>query len=188
MVRTKLPDFRLIPGDEVADDPASVPDEAGIYLFFLNGGAHLLEATGYFTTESRAPLRADDRLHLYTGAANSLRKRLKQHFHRDMRSSSLRKTLLSIEHANRAISRSRTPKCAITGEDTLSAWLFRNALVAIASTPTPFELERLVLAEHASPFNINWRRANVYSRSLMAYRKVAFPPWRPAHRNGTRAR
>lgn len=172
-------DFSLIPGCEIDGDFASVPEEAGIYLIFLEGGMRLLEATDYFVTESDTPLEIDGRLHLYTGAATDLRKRLIQHFRRDAGSSSLRKTLLSIECAKRAVSKSGTEKCAVTDEKSLSTWLFRNCLVAVAPTPYPFQMERILVEHRISPFNITLRRKHRYSQSLMEWRNAAFPPWRP---------
>lgn len=178
MLPSELRHLKLIPAHRLLADLGAVPDVPGVYLLFLNGGMRLLEATAYFDTDLRMPLTARGKQHLYTGAADNLRKRLEQHFWRDAGSSSFRKTLLSIEHARCAVSKSRTPCCKISGEDTLSTWLFKNALVAIDFTQKPFERERALITRYASPFNITLRRQHPYSRSLMAWRSVAFPHWR----------
>lgn len=164
----------LLSGSEVIDFPELVPAERGIYLVFLDGGRRLLEHTGYFRTETREPVSIGSKLHFYTGSAKNLRRRVVQHFVRDIRTSSLRKTLFSIEHAKQAISRSGTPRCHIRDEKTLSAWLFRNGSVAIGRAANPLAAERLLLQAFASPFNIKGR-ASPYSDALAGWREAAFP-------------
>jgi hypothetical protein len=63
---------------------------------------------------------------------------------RDYRSSSLRKTLLSIESGCGAVSKTETAFCRIRSEPGLSKWLCRNALIGIEFTNSPFDRERTV--------------------------------------------
>jgi hypothetical protein len=174
--------LKLIPARKVLASLNCIPEEPGVYLFFLTGGTRLLEVTGYFDTDAREPLSAAGSQHLYTGAGHNLRKRLMQHFFRGAYSSSFRKTLLSIEHARRAVSKTQTLCCNVSGEATLSAWMFENVLVGFQSTSKPFEREREVIEQYVSPFNITLRRSHPYSKRLIGWRGAAFPPWQPAAR------
>lgn len=168
----------LIPADQIIADLNMVPDCPGVYLFFANGGTRLLEATSYFDLDCRSPASLHRRTHLYTGAANDLRLRMKQHFFRDWRSSTFRETLLAIERARKAISKSQTPASNITGEESLSDWLAHNVAVGIRLSKRPFELETQLIETQVSPFNITLRRSHPYSRALMQWRHEAFPRWR----------
>jgi hypothetical protein len=175
MVPLESTEFILLSGCEVMECPELVPAERGVYMVFLEGGRKLLERTGYFSTESKEPLATDEKVHLFTGWASDLRRRIVQHFLHDVRTSNLRKTLLSIEHATRAVSRSGTALCRVKDEQTLGLWLYRNALVAIGCTDKPSEAEQMLLGRFASPFNIGARPATQYSRALMEWREAAFP-------------
>jgi hypothetical protein len=168
-------EFILLSGCEVMECPELVPAERGVYMVFLEGGRKLLERTGYHLTETEEPLSIDDKVHLYTGAAKDLRRRIVQHFLRDVRTSNFRKTLFSIEDAKQAVSRSGTPKCRIKDERTLGLWLYRNALVAVGCTDRHFEAERILLSRFASPFNIRARRSSLYAQALIGWREAAFP-------------
>ncbi len=160
-------------------DPSQIPERSGVYLFYIAGGLRLLERTGYFDTDNRVPQERQGRLHLYTGAANDLRLRMKQHFERDWRSSTFRKSLLTIEYKRKAISKSRTDHCNVTDEASLTQWLRLNVTVEFQFTDEPFKREFNIIERCASPMNITWRRNHLYSRMLMAWRNEVFPPWRP---------
>lgn len=164
---------------KVLRDPTTVPAEPGAYLFFFKGGTRLLRATSYFDHEARAPLTVRDRQHLYTGAARDLRVRLRQHMEADLTSSSLRMTLLAIEQKYSAISRSKTDDCTIKGERTLTRWLRGNAYIGIVAHDEPFMLERMLLEQHPSPFNIVMRRQHPYARTLSKCRQSVFPANKP---------
>src|SRR5690242_14663979 len=109
MQEPELKKLRLLPAELVLRNPSRFPNGPGAYLFFFNGGTKLLTATAYFDCERRLPFTIRRRQHLYTGAARDIRVRLRQHMEADLTSSSLRLTLLAIEHRHRAISRSETP-------------------------------------------------------------------------------
>lgn len=173
-----LPELSLIPGCEAAEEFCSVQESPAVYLVFLEGGARILASARYRATDNRPRLQFDGMVHVYTGAAENVRSRLIQHFRRDSRGSSLRKTLLAIEHATKAISSSGTPRCAVSDEPSLSEWLFRNCLVAIAHSSEPFVLEREIVKSYDSPLNITHQRRNPYAKQLMCWRKTAFSPRR----------
>jgi hypothetical protein len=175
MILLESIEFILLSGCEVVELPELVPAKRGVYLLFLAGGQKLLERTGYFRTESKEPLSTDDQVHVYTGAAGDLRRRLLQHFVGDVRRSNLRKTLFAIERAKQAVSRTGTPRCHVTDEKSLGHWLYRNALVAVGCTNDPFGSERALLSRFSSPLNIRADRASAYSQALMGWREAAFP-------------
>ena len=180
-----LPHLKLIPARGLFANLDPVPEQPGVYLLFLTGGMSLLETTAYFDVDERHPASINGRAHLYTGAADNLRARLKQHLIRDRRASSFRQTLLAVEHARKAISRTLTPACKIVGEASLSEWLRENLTIGIQLAKRPFELESDLIGALVSPFNITLRRSHPYSRVLMHWRNVAFPPWRHPSRMQT---
>lgn len=181
--------FSLIPANKIARNLANVPTGPGVYMFFVRGGQRLLEQTSYFDLDGRAPAALDSHIHLYTGAANDLQLRMKQHFHRDRRSSTFRETLLAIEIARQAISKSLTPASMVTCEETLSRWLFENVIIGFRYFQRPFQLESELIEAHVSPFNITLRRTNPYARALMQWRHEAFPRWRhPSRRSAQPSR
>jgi hypothetical protein len=178
-------DFTFIPVRDLIDHAHPVPNEAGVYGFFIRGGTRLLEATGWFDLDSRRPLTVRRHQLLYVGAANWLGERLKQHMRTGhLENSSLRKTLLAIEYTTRALSRSGTPACRVRGQVTLTRWLRLNAIVGIRFTRNPFVVERHILEAHACPFNIQWRRQHAYAQALTKWKTETFPTGdsEPAHR------
>ncbi len=173
-----FPNLKLIPAKEITADLDKIPASSAVYLFFVNGGDRLLDATSYFDFGGSPPAMLGGHAHLYTGAATDLRLRMKQHFHRDRRASTFRETLLAIEQSRKAISKSLTPLSAVSCETTLNSWLFENITIGFRHSKRPFHLEYKILQTHASPFNITLRRSNAYARALMQWRHETFPRWR----------
>jgi predicted GIY-YIG superfamily endonuclease len=169
-----LPQLTVIPAEILLSGETRVPEAPGVYLMFFRGGRQLLAATSYFDLDGRPTHTVRGRSHLYTGAADNLRRRLKQHMSQ-INGSSLRRTLLAIELGSGAISRSETPDCAVRGELTLTRWMRSNVLVGVRLTKAPFELERRLLAAHPSPFNLALRRRQKYAKALSALRQSVFP-------------
>jgi predicted GIY-YIG superfamily endonuclease len=175
MDHPNLPELNLIPAARIWNDLEAIPERAGIYLFFFKGGANLLEATSYPASALTPFATRAGLTHMYTGAAIDLRRRMKQHLHRDYRGSSLRKTLIAVEYARKALSGSDRRSGKPISEKRLSVWLRENAYISIQPTDSPFEREREVLSSSASPLNITMRRNTEYSRALMQWRVEAFP-------------
>jgi hypothetical protein len=178
-------DFTFIPVRDLIDLRHPVPDKPGVYGFFLHGGTRLLELTSWFELDGRRPLTIRDHQLLYAGGALRLGERLKQHMRiGHLENSSLRKTLLAIEYARHAVSRSGTPACKVRGQISLTAWLRENAIVGIQFTRKPFVLERQILEAHACPFNVALRRETAYAKVLTRWKAETFPKDNPevAHR------
>jgi hypothetical protein len=169
-------DFTFIPVRDLIDLRHPVQNKPGVYGFFLRGGTRLLEATDWFELDKRRPLTIRGHAHLYTGAADRLGDRLKQHMRiGHLENSSLRKTLLAIEVVARAISQSGTPACRVKGQVSLTTWLRANAIVGFRFTKNAFEMERQILEAHASPFNVAWRRDHAYAKQLTEWKCTVFP-------------
>jgi hypothetical protein len=165
--------LNLIPARSLRAGARELPNDPGVYMFFLGGGLRLLHATSYFDTTAQVPPTVGDHTLLYIGAATtSIRERVKAHFATDSQRSSLRLTLFAIEHARRAISASRTPFCRVVGPRSLSDWLFANALIMAIPCMRPLERERWLIEQHGTAFNIIWRRQHVYAQLLMEWREA----------------
>lgn len=182
MLPDELKNLAFLSAHDIFRCPEDVPAYAGVYLVFLRGGLRILQATSYFDTAEEMPLSIRDHDHLYTGAASNLRDRLEQHMRRDIRSSSLRKTLLAIEHQQRAISGCGRHMRRIVNEESLTEWMCCNAVIGIQFTSAPFDRERELISRYHSPFNITLRRHHPYSKALMMWRSATFPRWRPTDR------
>jgi predicted GIY-YIG superfamily endonuclease len=174
MLPDELSAFSIFSAEVVVAAEERLPEQPGVYIFFVRGGNRLLRATSYYDLDGRHPLGFRRHHHLYTGAASDLRRRLKQHM-AFIAASSLRRSPFALEHYNRAISRSDTPGCMVKGERTLTEWLCRNALIGIELGEHPLERERYLLSRYASPLNLTLRRREPYARALSAMRRAAFP-------------
>lgn len=175
MLPTDLSNLTMIPASRLMKTEEIVPAKPGVYLFFIRGGAALLEAANYFECGDTPPLRLGDAIHVYTGAADNLRRRMTQHLRRDARGSSFRKTLLSLEQARRAISRKFPYSRRLGDEDALSRWLYKHLMIGIEVGNQPFARERELIQLYGSPLNISFRRKLTFSRQLMKWRRSAFP-------------
>ncbi len=173
MLHAEANHFSLIPASSLGASSAQLPNDPGVYLIFILAGIRLLRATSFFDTTAQVPPSAGAYMLLYVGAAStSIRDRVKAHFATGSERSSLRLTLFAIEHARRAISASRTPFCRVVGPESLSAWLFANALIVALPCAKPLERERWLIEEYGSPLNINWRQQHMFSRLLMEWREA----------------
>ena len=177
MLPSDLQGLTIFPARLIVAEAQRLPDQPGVYLFFVRGGRRLLTATSYFDLECRRPLSFRRREHLYTGAARfSLRDRIQTNLRADVTSSSFTRSLLAIERARRAISKSCTPGCRrVRGEQSLAAWLRINAVIGFETTRDPYGRERELLSRLASPLNIVHRRDHPYAQALSAWRCAAFP-------------
>lgn len=179
MLPKEFQHFRAISARTLLLNPDKAPNLPGAYAFFFAGGKRLLEECTYFDLGGSPPLSLRRTVHLYTGAAMGLKDRLQQHLRSDITSSSLRRSLLAVEQRRQAISLSGTAVCQVKGERSLTVWLSENAWILIGLTDDPFGLERQILSNHASPFNIAYRRQTPFARVLSEWRQAAFPASRP---------
>jgi hypothetical protein len=140
-----------------------------VYAFLVYDGDRLLNASGYFDLGGLPPLSVDGHSHLYTGHTYELARRLKNHLRGDIRTSTFRKSLLSID----AFMTRGQPifGCAdLFDAAPLTDWLATNGIVAFRREADPETAERDLLARTPSPLNITTRRVSNYARRLVALR------------------
>jgi len=181
MLPAQLQHLTLIPAHAVTEEPELVPNDPGVYLFFVRGGTVILRASGYFRSGGGQPLEVDGRQHLYTGAADKLQRRMKQHFLRDHRSSSFRTSLHALERIHHALSRTGTAMCKVRDERTLSRWMSRNVTIAFEPHADPFNREKELLHFYPAPLNIALQSSQPYSQHLSACRERTFEKRLPRH-------
>jgi hypothetical protein len=160
----------LVPARVILRDPTVIPDTEGVYYAFLEGGMDLLSAASYFEYSMRDPLTHDGAAHLYTGASINMRSRLLCHLIGGEEQSSFRKTLLAVEFARKAISKTKTPGSHVTTNRSLSGWLSSNALFAFIPCSDAKTQERQVLRGDASPLNIRNQRYPKFAGQLLGWR------------------
>jgi hypothetical protein len=165
-------EFKFFAGHRLMGRGRLVPDRAGVYVIFVQGGDALLDAMDYERLGGAPPWRFRDYVHLYTGAGCDMRDRLLSHMFRDARVSSFRKSLLAAEQAYGAISSTglTLPK-APNQEIALDLWLAHHAYVGIHRCADYLEVERRVLKSTPSPLNIQ-QRSTPFSLRLHAIRAV----------------
>jgi hypothetical protein len=165
----------LIPARIILADPDILPDAEGVYYFLLAGGTKLLRASNYFKFYDREPLSHRDDVHLYTGASVRLRSRIMCHLVGGADQSGLRKTLVALEFARSAISKTQTPSCHISDRQGLNRWLARNASIAYVPCPNARERERRLLTRLISPLNLQGSHNPKYALQLLDWRRQYFP-------------
>lgn len=164
----------LVPARIVLEQPNRIPDDEGLYYVFIEGGERLLRATSYFRFSRHKPLAHKRAVHVYTGATTHLRDRLRCHLHGGAEGSGLRKTLVSIERARKAISATKTSGCPIIDKRTLDKWMAQNVYFAFIPCRQALRQELRVLRTTASPLNIRNALVPEYAQQLLRWRRQHF--------------
>jgi hypothetical protein len=165
--------FELRSAAELSEDQTPVSQIGpALYAFMIRGGDQLLDASGYFDLGGKPPTSVEGYCHLYTGYTHQLSTRLKRHLKGDVRTSTLRKSLLSIDvlcvPKEKSILNSATP----FNEEPLNQWLATNAVVAVRRAECPELAEKDLLLRTASPLNITERKVQKYARRLIGLRCI----------------
>jgi hypothetical protein len=174
----RLPVFRrlvLIPAHTILEDPSVIPQTAGTYLFFANGGITLLKATGYFRCDTRQPIVHRARTHLYTGRSNRMRTRIRCHLLGTAEQSCLRKTLVAIEHACGGLTKTRVLDREVFDRQSLDAWLAANSSFAFVTCGDAQEREHELLSLLASPLNLRPSTNLTFTNQLLRWREKYYP-------------
>ena len=174
--------------DELWDTSDVPPAEAGVYGMYFD------------RPPADAPVNdcvSDDGRHLlYVGIAparpgsrQTLRRRLRQHFRGNARSSTLRKTLgcllqeeLGLEF--RRLS-ARSARFTPDGEASLSAWMAEHVRVAWCKDPRPWLVEERLIAGLSLPLNLRGNERHPFHpvlrrrRAEMVASARERPIWRP---------
>jgi hypothetical protein len=159
---------------EVLSRPSPVPAARGLYAWFFDNVPPKVPLKGVTAYQG---LRL-----LYVGIAPrrigskaTLRSRMRQHFASNAAGSPLRLTLgclLAEElgiHLHRAGTTHRLT-FGKEGEESLSEWMDRNALVCWIEHPKPWKVEQQILEALRPPLNIEENAAHPFCRPLSALR------------------
>src|SRR5258706_12156897 len=123
--------FELRSANDLSQDVAPIADVgAAIYAFLFRDGDWLLKASGYFELGGKPPVCVGGYSHLYTGQTYDLARRIKNHLRGDVRTSTLRKSLLSIDTLCLTAGRPVLKNAAPHNEALLTKWLAANGVVA----------------------------------------------------------
>lgn len=150
-----------------------LPERYGTYLVLIRGGDRILELTGYFAFHDRLPYQRRGYWHLYTGSGYQWGRRVRHHLCGDSHKSNLRCTLEALELVHRALSRANITPWFGEGDERLTRWLNRNALIGISECGDPKTLEKMILESTASPLNIDQRKWCPFGRRLIEIRAQA---------------
>ncbi len=173
---------RLASRAEVLATPCPVPAEPGVYGWWFRLMPTSMDTHGCVTT--------NDCTLLYVGispkrppangkppSTENLRKRIRYHYTGNAEGSTLRKTLgcllsdeLGIEL--RRVGSGRRMTFAV-GEQSLSTWLARNALVNWVPCDAPWEVEARLIADLDLPLNLDANAHNPFYKRLKAVRAEA---------------
>jgi len=151
-----------------------LPNDPGVYLIFILAGIRLLRATSFFDTTAQVPPSAGAYMLLYVGAAQHQHPRQGEGALCDRQRAFLSPadTVCDRTRAARDFGVPLPPSCRVVGPESLSAWLFANALIVALPCAKPLERERWLIEEYGSPLNINWRQQHMFSRLLMEWREA----------------
>jgi hypothetical protein len=158
----------LIPARIIIENPSIIPDAEGVFYVLIDGGLHLLDATGYF---SRQPLKHERSVHLFTGASLSLRLGIRRQLSGRAARSSLRRTLLAVEAACGGISATRNFGEPVTDAVGLNAWLATNAQFAFVPCKDSERHLKKLLSWVVSPLNLKQQITPEYARQLREWRR-----------------
>ena len=174
--RTAFRRLVLISARAILACPSLIPQEPGMYFFFAANGTSLLRAAGYFSHDARLPLVRRQSVHLYTGRSFRLRTRIRCHLLGSAEESCLRKTLVVLERARGAISKTRTPYCKVVVDRRgLTNWLAANSSFAFVLCEDERDWELEVLRVMASPLNLRPSTNLTFAMQLLKWRARHFP-------------
>jgi hypothetical protein len=164
--------------------PSPVPQMGGVYAWYFRRPPPGVDLTGCHRLDdlwllyvgiSPKPPPADGR----PGSRSTLRKRLQTHLRGKAAGSTLRKTLGCLLAAQtgfplRRVGSGQRMTFTNPGEQALDAWLDENAFVAWHATPSPWLLERQILASGLPlPLNIRDNPCLDHVLTLSAVRAAA---------------
>ena len=172
----------LVNSEQMRSRPCPVPAAAGVYGWWFDEIPTGVPAAGckrrgewtllYVGISPKAPPR--------NGAAPSrqtLRSRVRYHFHGNAEGSTLRLTLgvLLAEHLRIELRRvgSGTRHTFSLGEQQLSAWMAEHARVSVLEYPTPWTLEEELIGALDLPLNLDQNRNHSFHNELSARRRAA---------------
>jgi hypothetical protein len=166
---------------EALANPSPVPDRPGVYAWYFDlpptgvpiDSVHRIES-GYMLYVGIAPraLRPSDS----RPSAQTIRKRIRNHFRGNASGSTLRLTLGSLLADELGIQLRRVGKTErLTfgdGEAALSEWMADHARVCWYVDPTPWLIEAKLISGCALPLNLDQNRHSSFHQTLSAARQA----------------
>lgn len=165
---------------EVLRTPSPVPAEPGVYGWYFREVPSGVPIDGCVSSQgarlvyigispSRPPSEPGKR-------GPNLRKRIRQHYRGNASGSTLRLTLgcLLAHELGLRLMRSGSGRLTFgAGEQKLSQWMDRNAMVAWYVHPKPWDVETLVIEEMDLPFNLQHNKDHAFHDTLSMIRRKA---------------
>ena len=174
--------LKLWSRSEVLARPCPVPDEPGVYAWYIREVPDGVPADSCITH--------GDHTLIYVGISpkkppangaspskQTLRKRLRYHYRGNASGSTLRLTLGCLLAEQLGIQLRRvgggTRLTFADGEAKLSAWMAQNAFVVWAVHPQPWEPERELISRLSLPLNLDQNAEHPFHSTLSGLRKAA---------------
>jgi hypothetical protein len=172
---------RLWTREEVLARDRPVPNSPGVYAWYFRelpaddldpSGCHIAHGLPLLYTgiAPRRPSSGGGR-----PSAQTLRRRLQTHLRGNASASTLRLTLGCLLSERLGLELRRVGDSERTtfgsGEDVLSDWMARNALVCWAAVPEPWEVESTLISRLAPPLNLDQNEGNAFHDELSARRR-----------------
>ncbi|WP_235509658.1 GIY-YIG nuclease family protein [Terrabacter sp. Soil811] len=177
--RLLLSPIQLTTRGQVLSRPCPVPADPGVYAWYFDeappyvplDGSHAIDAGTllYVGISPKAPSRDGLRQ-----SKENLRKRIRYHYRGNAYGSTLRLTLgaLLADHLGIQLRRVGSGKRLTfsDGELVLSEWMAAHARVCWVTTPTPWVLERDLIASLRLPLNLDQNKHSDFHQHLTAAR------------------
>lgn len=170
MTESSFDTLFLVPARVLLADPTRVTDQEGVYYVFFEGGDDLLRAASYYDYNHREPHSYKNFFHLYTGASNKMRSQARRHLTGAADRTDLRRTLVALQLAREAITKTNTKNCTVTDRHGLDLWLAGSAQFAFIPCENTRARLRSGLRSIASPLNITGQRDPTFATQLRRWR------------------
>lgn len=145
--------FKLVAARDLIDAPQQVKNRMGVYLVFIKGADKIFQRAGLPDAGDVSYWSVGDYHQLYVGEGVSVRSRAMYHLHGDVSNSAVREFLLSLQFARGVIWRATT-ECRESAEARLDEWLLENAAIAFKNCAFAGDVERDLIRQFPSPFNV----------------------------------
>lgn len=146
--------FKLIAARDLLDAPQRVKNRMGVYLVFIKGADEMFRRAGLPDAGGHSHESVGGYDHLYVGEGVSVRSRAMYHLQGDVTNSAVREFLLSLQFAKGVIWSATATECRQAAEARLDKWLLENAAIAFKHCPFAQDVERDLIRQLTSPFNV----------------------------------
>ena len=166
---------RLHPLQDLTRSLQTVPEGAGVYLFFFRGGRALLRRAGLIRPHPMLLRTGAGADLMYIGmSADAVRRRVKTHLTGDSCASSLRQTLGILLMQELGLTPEPIPLTSRfhfgEGERRLTDWMVDRGFVLVIGSHVPESDEARLIRVLEPPLNITGRRRSPGARHLLVLR------------------